>query len=55
MKKLIEVLQGFVEAGPLVLNGVTRRHSEDYYGSSYYSYGNVYGEGSDDDRRAVAS
>lgn len=39
----------------LVLNGVTRRHSEDYYGSSYYSYGNVYGEGSDDDRRAVAS
>lgn len=29
----------------LVLNGVTRRHSEDYYGSAYaYGYGGTYGE-----------
>lgn len=38
----------------LVLNGVTRRHSEDYYGSSYYAYGSVYGEGSEPDRHAAA-
>jgi capsular exopolysaccharide synthesis family protein len=37
----------------LVLNGVTRNHSEDYYGSSYaYQYGSAYGERDDDQRVA---
>lgn len=38
----------------LVLNGVTRRHSEDYYGSGYaYQYGGTYGE-PDEPRRAAS-
>lgn len=38
----------------LVLNGVTRRHSEDYYGSGYaYSYGGSYGE-TDEPQRAAS-
>ncbi len=37
----------------LVLNGVTRRHSEDYYGSGYYSYGGTYGE-TEEPRRAAS-
>ena len=37
----------------LVLNGVTRRHSEDYYGSAYsYAYAGAYGEADDSQRAA---
>lgn len=37
----------------LVLNGVTRRHSEDYYGSAYaYAYGGAYGEADEQQRAA---
>ncbi len=45
LRHAIAALSRVRVAKGLVLNGVTRRHSEDYYGSAYsYAYGTSYGE-----------
>jgi succinoglycan biosynthesis transport protein ExoP len=53
LRHAITALSRVQVAKGLVLNGVTRRHSEDYYGSGYaYAYGTAYGESNDRERAA---
>jgi capsular exopolysaccharide synthesis family protein len=54
LRHAITALSRVKVAKGLVLNGVTRRHSEDYYGSGYYSYGSTYGETTDEPHRAAS-
>ncbi len=44
-RQAVDLLARIDVAKGLVLNGVTRRHDESSYGSSYYSYRSRYGEG----------
>jgi capsular exopolysaccharide synthesis family protein len=53
LRHAITALSRVRVAKGLVLNGVTRRHSEDYYGSAYaYAYGQTYGENDEAQRAA---
>lgn len=53
LRHAITALSRVRVARGLVLNGVTRRHSEDYYGSAYaYAYGGTYGEADEGQRAA---
>lgn len=52
LRQAINAIERVHVAKGLVLNGVTRRHSEDYYYGSSYAYGGVYGEAPDRARAA---